>query len=60
MTSKYLRETAMRPFNEFWCAKIPGLKPTAGYPTDSWRFKKQINDVQRELDIDDQILWRCR
>ncbi len=60
MTSKYLRETAMRPFNEFWCSHIPGLKPTAGYPSDSWRFKKQIADVQRELAIDDHVLWRCR
>ncbi|HEY2827751.1 MAG TPA: hypothetical protein VGJ04_09150 [Pirellulales bacterium] len=60
MTAKYLRETAMRPFNEFWCARVPGLKPTAGYPVDSWRFKKQIAAAQRELAIDDQILWRCR
>jgi ribonuclease HII len=60
MTAKYLRETAMRPFNEFWCAKVPGLKPTAGYPVDSRRFKKQIAAAQRELAIDDQIVWRCR
>ena len=60
MTAKYLRETAMRPFNEFWCARVPGLKPTAGYPVDAKRFKKQIATAQRELAIDDQILWRCR
>jgi ribonuclease HII len=60
MTSKYLREAAMRPFNEFWCARVPGLKPTAGYPGDSHRFKKQIAAAQRELAIDDQILWRSR
>jgi ribonuclease HII len=60
MTAKYVRETAMRPFNEFWCARIPGLKPTAGYPTDSRRFKQQISAVQRELLIDDHILWRNR
>ncbi|HEY2882974.1 MAG TPA: hypothetical protein VGJ15_11080, partial [Pirellulales bacterium] len=60
MTSKYVRETAMRPFNEFWCGRVPGLKPTAGYPTDSRRFKKQIAVVQQELEIDDRILWRSR
>jgi hypothetical protein len=60
MTSKYLREVAMRPFNEFWCTKVPGLKPTAGYPVDSWRFKKQIAAMQRELAIEDEILWRSR
>ncbi|HZZ29987.1 MAG TPA: hypothetical protein VFE46_18470 [Pirellulales bacterium] len=60
MTSKYLREAAMRPFNEFWCARVPGLKPTAGYPMDSRRFKQQIAATQRELAIDDHILWRSR
>ena len=60
MTSKYLREIAMRPFNEFWCAKVPGLKPTAGYPVDSRRFKKQIAAMQQELAIEDEILWRSR
>ena len=60
MTSKYIRETAMRPFNEFWCGRVPGLKPTAGYPTDSRRFKKQIAGVQQELGIDDRVLWRQR
>src|SRR5262249_9027994 len=52
MTAKYLRETAMRPLNEFWRRHVPGLKPTAGYPTDSWRFKTQIAAAQRELAID--------
>jgi hypothetical protein len=60
MTAKYMRETAMRPFNEFWCARVPGLKPTAGYPSDSRRFQKQIAGVQRELGIEDRIIWRCR
>ncbi len=27
MVSKYLRETAMRPFNQFWCQRMPGLRP---------------------------------
>jgi hypothetical protein len=60
MTAKYLRETAMRPFNEFWLRHVPGIKPTAGYPTDSRRFKKQIAEAQRELAIEDRILWRER
>jgi ribonuclease HII len=60
MTAKYLREAAMRPFNEFWCSRVPGLKPTAGYPTDARRFKEQIAAVQRELNIADRILWRSR
>ena len=35
MAAKYLRELAMRPFNEFWCGRVPDLAPTAGYPTDA-------------------------
>jgi hypothetical protein len=60
MTAKYLRELAMRPFNEFWCARVPGLRPTAGYPMDSHRFRKAIAAAQRELGIDDHVLWRRR
>ena len=60
MTAKYLRELSMRAFNEFWCARVPGLCPTAGYPVDARRFKMEISNVQRALDIDDRILWRSR
>ncbi len=60
MVSKYLRETAMRPFNEFWRRHIPDLAPTAGYPVDSHRFRKQIAGVQRKLGIEDAVLWRER
>ncbi|MEX2307683.1 MAG: hypothetical protein WD738_08835 [Pirellulales bacterium] len=60
MTAKYLRELAMRAFNEFWCARVPDLRPTAGYYRDSWRFKKEIAAKQRELGIDDHVLWRNR
>ena len=60
MTAKYLRELAMRAFNEFWCARVPDLRPTAGYPMDSHRFRKAIAAAQRELGIDDHVLWRNR
>jgi hypothetical protein len=60
MTAKYLRELAMRAFNEFWCARVPGLRPTAGYAGDSSRFKREIADTQRQLGIDDHVLWRNR
>jgi hypothetical protein len=60
MTAKYLRELAMRAFNEFWSARVPNLRSTAGYPMDSHRFRKAIAAVQRELGIDDHDLWRNR
>jgi hypothetical protein len=60
MTAKYLRELAMRAFNEFWCARVADLRPTAGYPKDSHRFRKAIAAAQKELKIDDHVLWRSR
>jgi hypothetical protein len=60
MTSKYLRELAMLAFNHFWTQRVPGLAPTAGYPTDARRFKRDIAAVQSKLGIDDRVLWRCK
>jgi hypothetical protein len=60
MTAKYLRELAMRALNEFWCARVSDLRPTAGYYRDAWRFKRDIAAKQRELGIDDRVLWRDR
>jgi len=60
MASKYLRELAMQAFNDYWCTRVPDLRPTAGYPGDSRRFKAAIHAAQSELGIDDRILWRAR
>lgn len=60
MVSKYLRELAMRAFNTYWTSQVKDLKPTAGYPGDAKRFKKQIEPVQKSLGIDDWVLWRNR
>jgi hypothetical protein len=60
MTAKYLRELSMQAFNSFWSAHVAGLRPTAGYPKDSHRFRKDIRAAQRKLGIDDHVLWRKR
>jgi hypothetical protein len=60
MASKYLRELAMQPFNEFWCSRVPGLAPTAGYPQDAKRFKAAIDLAQKELGIEDRVIWRVK
>jgi hypothetical protein len=60
MASKYLRELAMRALGEFWCRRVPGLRPTAGYPQDARRFRDEIAPVQRALGIEDRVLWRER
>ncbi len=52
MTCKYVRELAMHAFNDFWCTRVPGLQPTAGYPQDAKRFKAAIASKQQELNID--------
>jgi hypothetical protein len=60
MASKYLRELAMRAWNDFWCARVDGLRPTAGYPPDGRRFKEAIAAAQEELGIDDCMIWRTK
>lgn len=60
MVSKYLRELAMMAFNQFWSERVPGLKPTAGYPADARRFRADIAACQTGLQIADRVLWRNR
>jgi ribonuclease HII len=60
MTAKYLRELSMEAWNRFWCQHLPSLRPTAGYPTDARRFKKQIAALQSRLQVEDHLIWRDR
>ena len=57
MFAKYLRELAMIAFNQFWQRHVPNLRPTAGYPVDAKRFRREIRTHQRQLHITDQMLW---
>jgi hypothetical protein len=58
MFSKYLREVLMHEFNGFWQERVPGLKPTAGYPGDAARFFEQIRATALQLGIAESSLWR--
>jgi hypothetical protein len=60
MASKYLREVAMRSFNDYWRARLPELRPTAGYHGDAHRFRREIAATQRTLGLDDALMWRSR
>jgi hypothetical protein len=60
MASKYLRELAMLAFNDYWRRQKPDVRATAGYPLDAKRFKADIAELQKELQIDDEVLWRSR
>ena len=58
MASKYLRELAMRAMNDYWHGRVPGLRPTAGYPQDAKRFRLDIAEKQSQLHVVDRVLWR--
>jgi ribonuclease HII len=60
MISKYVRELLMREFNRFWLGQVPGLKPTAGYPSDSHRYYEEIRPAMAKLGIVERAVWRCR
>jgi hypothetical protein len=60
MLAKYLRELSMLAFNAYWQRQLPELRPTAGYPVDARRFWDEIRERQRQLEIDDTLIWRCR
>ena len=42
MIGKYVRECAMRLFNDWWASRLEGLRRTAGYGTDGARFFREI------------------
>lgn len=60
MASKYLRELAMLAFNAFWQQQLPELRPTAGYPEDARRFRREIAACQQQLGIAERQIWRNR
>lgn len=60
MYSKYIRELFLRLFNRYWQERLPGLKPTAGYPKDARRFLRDIDSLRASLRINNEILVRNR
>jgi len=50
MTAKYLRELGMTCFNAYWCGRVGGLRPTAGYAADSARFLAAIRPLLEDGD----------
>jgi hypothetical protein len=58
MTAKYVRELAMHAFNAFWSTRLPALRPTAGYPLDARRWRRDAAAAIQSLGIDDEQLWR--
>ena len=60
IVSKTVRERWMDVFNAHWTARIPDLRPTAGYPSDSARFRQAIEAACLERGLDPSVWWRAR
>jgi hypothetical protein len=60
VVSKTLREHWMDSFNAHWAARVPGLKPTAGYPVDAARFRSVIEPLCLERGLELDLWWRSR
>ena len=60
MTCKYLRELCMSGFNTWWCEKVAGLRPTAGYHQDGTRWLMDVEPHLPRLGVTREMLVRCR
>lgn len=58
MVAKYVRELAMHAFNTYWCGMMPGLRPTAGYPTDAVRWRRDAAAAIERSRLAEDSLWR--
>jgi len=60
MAAKYVRELHMRQLNAYFQALVPGLRPTAGYGRDAWRFLADVDGARRAHGVPDAVILRCR
>jgi hypothetical protein len=60
LVSKAIREHWMDAFNAHWTARFPELRPTAGYPGDSARFRAAIEAACLERGLHPSIWWRAK
>ena len=58
MTAKYVRELAMLAFNAHWSEQQPGLAPTAGYPVDAARWRREAAAAVARAGVGWDALWR--
>jgi hypothetical protein len=60
IVSKTVRELWMDVFNAYWRGRIPGLRPTAGYPLDAGRFRQAIEQLALAEGHDLAHWWRVK
>ena len=58
--AKYLRELMVEALNAWFCARVPGLSPTAGYYVDGHRFLEELTPHLPGLGVPTQRLVRAR
>ena len=58
--AKYVRELMLHLLNRWFRAKMPELRPTAGYYTDGRRFLKEVAPIVDSADFPRSLLVRCR
>jgi hypothetical protein len=60
MAAKYVRELAMGQMNAYFQARVPGLRATAGYGLDAWRFLDEIAAARAAAGVPDAAILRSR
>jgi hypothetical protein len=60
IVSKTIREFWMDIFNGYWCDRVKGLRPSAGYPNDSKRFRDAIEPAAALENCDPALWWRIK
>lgn len=60
MIGKYVRECAMKLFNDWWARHQEGLRRTAGYGRDGRRFYREIEPFLTRLNIPKESVLRLR
>ncbi|MCL2000886.1 MAG: hypothetical protein FWG74_05585 [Planctomycetes bacterium] len=51
LAAKYVRERAMRELNAWFEKRLPGLKPTAGYPEDARRWLAEVRNGGEDVEL---------
>ncbi len=60
VVSKAVREFWMDAFNAHWLERVPGLRPTAGYPRDASRFRLAVEHLCEARGLPISAWWRAK
>lgn len=60
MAAKYVRELHMAQLNDYFRSRVPGLRPTAGYGLDAWRFLDDVAAARVSAGVPDTAILRNR